>query len=112
MVWVTAEALIYQILLRPGIERDLGFRGDTAILPNRGLRGYVSAVAVRSVVDDRPFGRAGIRSGDVLPDESHTSLFKKLHHSRGQVLELAIVDGGAGPPFHQRTRRVTRIIVP
>jgi hypothetical protein len=110
--WIVTDAFIYLRCFGPSLERDLGFRDDTAILPDSGMRGYVSAVAVSSVSEEGPFGRAGVRSGDVLPDESHISLFKKLHCHRGKIVELAIVDGGDGPPFHERPRRAIRIPVP
>jgi hypothetical protein len=110
--WIFTEAWIYLGLLRPNLERDLGFHESTATLPSSGLRGYISAVAVVSVSEDGRFARAGIRAGDVLPDESHTSLFKKLHRHRGRMVELAIVDGGAGSAFHERPRRVIRLDVP
>lgn len=112
MAWVIVDALIYQGLLRPGLERDLGFQEGTALLPDRGLRSYISAVAVDSVSEDGRFARAGVRAGDVLPDESHTSLFKKLHRHRGRMVELAVVDGGAGPAFRARPRRVVHLLVP
>ena len=110
--WVVTEVLIYLCYFGPSLERDLGFRDDTAVLPASGMRGYVSAVAVSSVSEEGPFGRAGVRSGDVLPDESHITLFKKLHCHRGKIVELAIVDGGDGPPFHERPRRAIQIPVP
>jgi hypothetical protein len=110
--WTVAQAWIYVGLFGPGLERDLGFRDDKAILPTSNVFGYISAVAVKSVIAESPFARAGIRSGDVLSDESHISLFKKLHHHRGETVELAIVDGGSGPPFHERPRRVVRVLVP
>jgi hypothetical protein len=110
--WIVVDVLIYQCALRPGLERDLGFRDGTAILPSEGLRGYISAVAVSAVTEDGPFASAGVRSGDVLPDESHTSLFRKLHRYRGKTVELAIVDAGEGPPFYERPRRIIRIPVP
>jgi hypothetical protein len=99
VAWIVSDALIYLSCFGPSLERDLGFRDDTAILPASGIRGYVSAVAFRSVNEEGPFGRAGVRSGDVLPDESHISLFKKLHRHRGKIVELAIVEGGNGPQF-------------
>ncbi len=111
-VWIVAEASIYQELFSLGLERDLGFRHGKAILPYSGKQGHRSAVDVSCVTEDGPFARAGVRPGDVLPDESLTSVFKKLHRHRGKTLELAIVDGGAGPPFHERPRRIIRILVP
>ena len=111
-VWIVAEASIYEGLLGPGLERDLGFRHGKAILPHSGMFGYISAVDVSCVTEDGPFAKAGVRKGDVLPDETHTNLFKKLHRHRGKTVELAIVDGGTGPPFHERPRRIVRILVP
>lgn len=109
--WIVVEAAIYQGIYQPNLERDLGFSEGTAILPDSSLRGYISAVEV-STVNDGAFARAGFRAGDVLPDESHTSLFKKLHRHRGRTVELTVVDGGAGPPFHERPKRIIRIDVP
>ena len=74
---VRPQALTYQTLFGPNLERDLGFREGKSILPGSSLLGYASAVAVTSVTDDGLFAAAGIRAGDVLPDESHTSLFKE-----------------------------------
>ena len=110
--WFVMEAWIYVGFFGKGLERDLGFVDDKAILPSNRIFGYDSAVAVSSVIAEGPFARAGIRSGDVLPDESHISLFKKLHRHRGKTVELAIADGGAGPPFHERPRRAVRVLVP
>ena len=61
MAWIIAEALIYQGLFLPILERDLGFREGTATLPGGGLLGYISAVAISSVSEDGRFARAGIR---------------------------------------------------
>ena len=112
VTYILGEALYYQVLLAPTLERDLGFRHGTAYLPDDGVLGYVSAVAIESVTDGSVFQRAGFRSGDVLPDFSHSSLFKSLHRHRGRTSELAVVDGGPGPVFHYRTRRVIRFAVP
>ena len=110
--WVVAEAVIYQGLFRPGLERDLGFQEGTAILPGSGLRGYTSAVSIGRVTEDGVFARAGLNAGDVLPDETHSSLFKKLHRHRGRAAELSVVEGGAGPPSPERPRRLIQINVP
>ena len=48
---VLAEVLVYLVLFGPRLQRDLGFRDDTAILPSSGIRGYVSAVSVSSVIE-------------------------------------------------------------
>ncbi len=109
---VVVEALYYQGLLGPALQRDLGFREGSASLPSGGLTGYVSAVAILDVAEGGAFACAGFRAGDVLPDESHSSLFKTIHHHRGGVAVLAIVDGGPGPPFSDRPRRVLHVSVP
>src|SRR5947208_1377742 len=77
--WVVFEVVVYQGVLRPGLERDLGFKEGTAILPGEGRRGYISAVSIEDVVEGGKLSEAGVNARDVLPDESHTSLFKKLH---------------------------------
>ena len=109
--WNIVEAAIYQGIYKPTLERDLGFSEGTAILPGIGLLGYISAVEV-STVSGGAFARAGFRAGDVLPEESHTSLFKKLHRHRGKTVVLTVVDGGAGPPFDERPKRMIQIDVP
>jgi hypothetical protein len=111
-VYVIAEALFYQGILGRVLERDLGFREGSASLPVAGPQGYISAVAIISVADGGVFAQAGFRAGDVLPEKSHTDLFKLLHRHRGRVAELAVVDGGPGPPFRERQRRVIRFAVP
>jgi hypothetical protein len=112
VAYIVWEALYYQVLLAPALERDLGFRRGTACLPDDNMRGYVSAVAIDSVAEGGVFQRAGFRGGDVLPDVSYSSLFKSLHRHRGRTAELAAVDGGPGPVSHHRTRRVIRFVVP
>jgi hypothetical protein len=109
---IGAEAWYYQVRLRTGLEHDLGFTEGTAILPGVGLHGYVSAVAIVSVTEGGVFDRAGFHAGDALPDESHTSFFKKLHRHRNGTLTLAVVDGGAGPAFDERPRRMIQFFVP
>jgi hypothetical protein len=77
-----------------------------------GLFGYESALSVGFVSENGLFASAGISAGDVLVRESQITLFNELQRSRGKSIELEIADGGAGPPFHQRPRRVTRFGVP
>lgn len=110
--YILGQALYYQMLLAPGLERDLGFKRGSASMPDdESAHGYISAVAIDSVADGGVFG-AGFRGGDVLPDVSHTDLFKSLHRRRGRTAELAVVDGGPGPRFHYRARRMIRFTVP
>jgi hypothetical protein len=66
---------------------------------NRNSRGLESAVAIVEVNEGGVFHHAGFRPGDALPRESHTSLFKRLHRSRGRAVEFAVVDSGDGPPY-------------
>jgi len=108
--YVTAEAYYYQWYLGRDLERDLGFRDGAAYL--RVGRRMHAAVAVEEVVEGGVYDRAGIRRGDVLPDASHSDLFQLLHRHRGREVVLSIVDGGAGPPFCQRPRRLHRLLVP
>lgn len=108
--YIAAEAYYYQGRLGPALERDLGFREGAAYL-RIGRRLY-SAVAIKEVTAGGVFARAGFRAGDVLPDVSHTDLFKLLHRHRGRAAELAVVGSGAGPPFYERPRRVIRFAVP
>jgi hypothetical protein len=110
--WIVFEAVVYQRVLGPGLERDLGFKEGTAILPCEGLRGYISAVSIVDVAQGGKLAKAGVSVGDVLPDESHTSLFKKFHRHRGREVGLSVVEGGAGPPFSERPRRLIEVIVP
>jgi hypothetical protein len=109
-IYTSVEAYYYQVRLRPALERDMGFREGTATLWVG--RSYHSAVAIESVANGGVFARAGFRAGDVLPDVSHTDLFKLLHRCRGRAAELTVVDGGDGPPFDKRPRRLVRILVP
>ena len=111
--WFAAQALTYQTLFGPNLERDLGFREGKSILPGQQPTGLCFGCG-RHISDRRRSLLCGRYpcAGDVLPDESHTSLFKKLHRHRGRTVELAIVDGGPGPPFHERPRRFIRVVVP
>jgi hypothetical protein len=109
-VYICVEAYHYQCCLGPALERDLGFR-EGAVYLQVG-RSVHSAVAIEEVTEGGTFETAGLRAGDVLPDRSHTDLFKLLHRHRGRVAELAVVDGGEGPPFYMRPRRVVRFAVP
>ena len=107
---VFAAAAYYQGLLKPGLERDLGFTEGAAYLWVAGRTH--SAVAVESVTPGGVFDSAGLRAGDVVPGLSHTDLFRYLHRHRGRVAELAVVAGGPGRPFHERPRRVLSVRVP
>jgi hypothetical protein len=109
---VVAASIYYVSLRGRALEKELGFRYGSACLPSSGLAGYTSSLALVSVVDGGIFDRAGFRQGDVLPDESVIGLFRTLHHRRNQVAELAVVDGGPGPPFHERPRRMIRFVLP
>lgn len=110
VAYIAIDSYYYQVRLGPSLKRDLGFCEGAAYLQvNRSLH---SAVAITQVDEDGVFSRAGFRAGDVLPDLSHTALFKLLHRHRGRVAELAVVDGGEGPPFSKRPRRVIRFAVP
>ncbi len=107
---IVAAGMYYQGVLGPALERDLGFTDGAAYLAvGRRLH---SALALAAVAPGGVFDRAGFRAGDVLPGVSHTDLFRLLHRSRGRVAELAVVDGGAGPPFGERPPRVIRFEVP
>jgi hypothetical protein len=108
--YVVVEACSYQGYLGPALERDLGFRRGSAYL--RVGRGLHDAVAITSVSDGGVFATAGFRSGDVLPNVSATGLYKLLHRHRGRMAVLSVVDGGEGPPFDERPRRVFRFNVP
>jgi hypothetical protein len=110
--YIVGQGFYYQGVLGPGLERELGFTHGIARLPSDGIRGYISAVAIESVADGGVFQQAGFRGGDVFPDISNTDLFKSLHRHRGRMTELAVVDGGPGPIFHDRERRVIRLAVP
>lgn len=112
VAYVAGEAFYYQIILGLELMRDLGFREGAQYLPAGGILGHESAVAIVEVVDGGVFDRAGIRAGDVLPDDSHSSLFRTLHRARGRTAELTVVDGGPGPSFHLRQRRLIRVDVP
>ncbi len=111
-LYIIVTAYYYQVLRGPVLERELGFRHGSAYLPDHNVQGYISAVCVDHVVDDGVFAQAGFRSGDVLPDVSLTGFFKRLHHHRGSHVEFAVVDGGDGPPFRLRPRRVMGFAVP
>src|SRR5262249_14994481 len=109
-IYVAGEAWYYQVLLAPAFERGLGFPYATTCRttsrPAEGARGYISASSIHSIADGGVFARAGFRAGDVLPEVDKTDLCKQLHRYRGRETELAVVDGGPGPPFHWRPRRV------
>ncbi len=112
IAYIVASAFYYQEYLARGLRRDLGFRERTAGQPAVNGRGYVTCVSIHSVEDSGVLARAGFRPGDVLPDESNQSLFERLHRHRGRELELAVVEGGPGPNFRWRPRRVIRFDVP
>jgi hypothetical protein len=104
-------AFYYQGWLGAALQRDLGFRECRAYLFFGRWRHH-SAVAIEAVDGGGVFALAGFRKGDVFPELSHTDLFKMLHRHRGRVAELTVVDGGKGPPFCERPRRVIRFTVP
>jgi hypothetical protein len=111
VAYVAVEAFYYQVCLGPALERDLGFHEGSAYLFFVGRLPH-SAVAIQKVVEGGVFARAGFRVGDVLPAMSHTALFKRLHRHRGRVAELTVVDGGEGPPFCERPKRLLKFVVP
>ena len=111
-VVLLAASYYYCFLKGEPLNTDLGFRHGTAWLNYPSLRGYVDAVCIMSIDEGGVFERAGFRVGDVLPDVSVIGLYRLLHSRRGQVAELSVVDGGPGPPFLQRPRRVIRVLVP
>ncbi len=111
-LYFVAASIYYVALRGRALEKELGFSYGSACLPSSGLAGYTSSLALVSVVDDGIFDRAGFRQGDVLPDESVIGFFRTLHRRCNQVTELAVVDGGPGPPFHGRPRRMIRFVVP
>ena len=96
VAYIMVEAYYYQMRLGPGLERDHGFKEGAAYLFFQGRfgEGHHSAVAIQEVTDGGVFAQAGFRAGDVLPDVTHTGLFKHLHRHRGQQAELAVVEGG------------------
>ena len=108
--YIVAEACYYQVWLGRALERDLGFRDGSAYV--RVGRRLNSAVALGSVAEGGVLAQAGFRAGDVVPDLSHSGLFRLLHRHRGREVELAVVDGGEGPAFSQRPKRVLRFAVP
>jgi hypothetical protein len=111
-MYAIAWETYYQLVVGPVLERKLGFREGKAILPGGTIFGYTASVAIVSVVPGGVFERAGFRGGEALPDLSHGGLFWRLQRHRGRVVELSVVDGGHGPPFHERPRRVVRFEVP
>ncbi len=108
--YIFVEGTYYQGILGPALERDLGFHEGAAYLCV-GRRTH-SAVAIKTIVEDGIFAKAGFVAGDVLPGLSHTDLFKRLHRHRGRVVEFTVVDGGEGPPFYERPKRVLKFAVP
>ena len=112
LVWLTctvASAYWYQCLQGRRLERELGFTHGK--LYRRGTT--QSALAVRSVVQEGIFAKAGFQRDDVLPDWSITGFFRYLHRNRGQVVTLEVVDGDVdGPPFRSRPRKTRQVAIP
>jgi len=109
-VYIVLAACYYQAYLARSLERGLGFRHGKQYLPSGRL--HECAVALKWVAKDGVFAQAGFREGDVLPDVGSNELFRKLHRHRGQMAELEVADGGAGPSFRERARRPLRFAVP
>ncbi len=112
LVVLLVSSYYYCFLKGKPLNTDLGFRDGTACLNHPSFRGYVDAVCILSIEEGGVFEQAGFRVGDVLPDVSVIGLYRLLHSRRGQVAELSVVDGGPGPPFLKRPRRVIRVFVP
>jgi hypothetical protein len=111
VIYIVAAATYYQIYHGRSLERGLGF--EHGKLYRRDGRILESALAIRTVVEGSVFANAGFQTNDVLPDWSFTEFFRHLHHNRGQVVELEVVDGDCeGPPFQNRPRRTLRFAVP
>jgi hypothetical protein len=111
-LYIILEYLYYNIIIYKILMRELGFRLGTSGLPADDQRVYISALAIDSTADGGVFEQAGFRVGDLLPDETEASFIKLLQRHRGRTVELAVVDGGPGPPFRWRPRRVLRVAVP
>jgi len=109
-IYIAVEAHYYQGVIKSELEKELGFR-DSSTYCRNGRR-LESIVSIRGVNENGIMHQAGFREGDVLPKESHTSLFKKLHRRRGQEVELVVADGGEGSSFYDRPRRTIRLRVP
>jgi hypothetical protein len=82
------QASYYQEFLGRELEKDMGFRHGADCLPSGNPFGYTKAVSLISVAKGGVFAKAGFRAGDVLPEESLSGLFKRLHRCRGRITEL------------------------
>lgn len=110
LIYTIVTSYYYQCLLGRHLEDELGFKDGTAYVPV-GRRMH-SAVCLNDVAPDGIFHNAGLRTGDVVPQLSHTDLFRYLHRNRGKSVDLVVIDGGPGPPFYERQRRTVRILIP
>lgn len=80
------EVLYYQLHHGPALMRDLGFREDSDSMPDDNARGYISAVAIVSVVEGGVFDRAGIRKSSNPSSASHKpSSAHRQHPARREV---------------------------
>jgi hypothetical protein len=109
-IYTIVTSYYYQYLLGRQLEDELGFKDGAAYI--RVGRRTHSAVCLTDITPDGVFHRAGLRAGNVVPELSHTDLFRYLHRNRGKTIDLVVVDGGPGPPFYERQQRAVRILVP
>jgi hypothetical protein len=94
-IYTVAASYYYQCLLGQRLEKELGFKDGAAYI-QVGRRMH-AAVCLNDVTPDGVFHRAGLRTGNVVPQLSHTDLFRCLHRNRGKTIDLVVVDGGPGP---------------
>ena len=112
IVILLLASLYYCLLKGAPLQRELGFRTGTACLTASSFMGYIKALRIEEIADDGVFERAGFRVGDVLPDYSEIGLFQLLDRSRGRTIAIKVVNGGLGPPYVKRQRRIIQLTVP
>ena len=106
LCWFVWE-MYTQATVGPVIEERLGFTLGTPYVQGREVK------TVDYVHPGKAFADAGFSEGDIIVDDlTLGQLYRRLDQAKGQTVTIHVVDGGAGPPVHDRDVRAVAVHVP
>jgi hypothetical protein len=107
---IVVEGFIYQGAIAKHLECDLGFGHAGTYI--RSGNSAIGPLSITGIVPGGRFDQAGFQNGDIVIGQSATGFFKLLHKSRGQSVEIFVVDGGDGAILKERNKRRVLLTVP